>query len=156
MLGDATISNVHADATSQKHGEPHAIGRSHGGPAIRLHVAVDGLGLPLRSTGSTARRPRGGLRASPTSAKSAPIPVTTPMPDAVPPPKTRRDHRTDQRERSRIGARPLDLTIDKERYPIEYSISKISYFHRIARRCQQTLPSSKVFVDTACAMARPA
>ena len=139
---DSTIVRAHQHASGAEGGsQAQAIGRSRGGLSSKLHLAVRGLGCPVRfvlTAGQVgdvteAGRMLEGLAAEVVIADTAhdadhvPDAVATKGAEAVIPSNPARARRL-----------PLDEHLYKERHVVECCIGKLKQFRRVATRYEKT------------------
>ncbi|MBC9248438.1 IS5 family transposase [Paracoccus sp. 11-3] len=142
LIVDSTIIRAHQHASGGKKGaEDQAIGRSRGGLSTKLHMAVRGLGCPVRFA-LTA-----GQKGDAPQAENliAGLPAEIVMADTAYDSDALRRTISDKgaiavipNNPSRASKYPLDHDLYAQRYLIECCFSKLKQFRRVATRYEKT------------------
>ncbi|HEX4113621.1 MAG TPA: IS5 family transposase [Stellaceae bacterium] len=142
LIVDSTIVRAHQHAAGAKKGsEDQAIGRSRGGLSTKIHLAVRGLGCPVRfmlTAGQRGDAPVAG-------ALIEGLPAEIVMADTAYDADHFRQAIADKGARavipnnpSRTRKYPLDKHLYAQRHLVECCFSKLKQFRRVATRFEKT------------------
>ncbi|MDO9501007.1 IS5 family transposase [Falsiroseomonas sp.] len=142
LIVDSTIIRAHQHAAGAKKGpEDQALGRSRGGLSTKIHLAVRGLGMPVRLALTGGQRgdcPQAyglieGLSADVVMADAAydadPLRQAIAQKGAI---------AVIPSNPSRARKHPLDRHLYAQRHLIECCFSKLKHFRRVATRYEKT------------------
>ncbi|WP_284241861.1 IS5 family transposase [Neomesorhizobium albiziae] len=142
LIVDSTIIRAHQHASGAKKGsEDQALGRSRGGLSTKVHMAVRGLGCPVRFTLTAGQR--GDCPQAYTLIEGLPAKVV--MADAAYDADPLRREIADKgaiavipSNPSRSLKHPLDKHLYAQRHLIECCFSRLKQFRRVATRFEKT------------------
>ncbi|WP_209439317.1 IS5 family transposase [Sinorhizobium arboris] len=142
LIVDSTIVRAHQHAAGAKKGaEDQALGRSRGGLSTKIHMAVRGLGCPVRFTLTAGQKGD----APQADALIEGLPADIVMADAAYDSDRLRLAIADKgavavipNNPSRARKYPLDKHLYAQRHPIECCFSKLKQFRRVATRFEKT------------------
>ncbi|ATC26656.1 IS5-like element IS298 family transposase [Caulobacter vibrioides] len=142
LIVDSTIVRAHQHAAGAKKGsEDQAIGRSRGGLSTKIHMAVRGLGCPVRfslTAGQKGDAPQA-------AALIEGLPAKVVMADTAYDADHLRQAIADKgalavipNNPSRALKHPLDAQLYAQRHLVECCFSKLKQFRRVATRFEKT------------------
>jgi transposase len=157
LILDSTVIRAHQHAAGavKKEGDDQALGRSHGGFTTKLHIAVDGLGNPVKFilTGGQAADINQGealIKGNDAEAVIADkgydgddfvAAIVASGAEPVIPPK-----------KNRVFKREYDKHFYKERNLAERFINRLKQYRRVATRYEKTARNFLAFVHVAAIM----
>ncbi|NEV02947.1 IS5 family transposase [Bradyrhizobium sp. UFLA 03-164] len=153
LIVDSTIVRAHQHAAGQKRGsEDQAIGRSRGGLSTKIHLAVRGLGCPVRFTLTAGQKGDAPQAAALIEGLSAEVVMADAAYDA--------DHLRQAiaakgalavipNNPSRALKYPLDKHLYAQRHLVECCFSKLKQFRRVATRFEKTARNYRAVVTLA-------
>ncbi|MGB8364280.1 MAG: IS5 family transposase [Rhizomicrobium sp.] len=153
LIVDSTIVRAHQHSAGAKRGsEDRAIGRSRGGLSTKIHMAVRGLGCPVRfalTAGQKGDAPQA-------DALIEGLPAEIVMADAAYDSDRLRKTIADKgavavipNNPSRARKYPLDKHLYAQRHLIECCFSKLKHFRRVATRYEKTARNYRAVVTLA-------
>ncbi|WP_461332780.1 IS5 family transposase [Bradyrhizobium embrapense] len=153
LIVDSTIVRAHQHAAGAKKGsEDQAIGRSRGGLSTKIHLAVRGLGCPVRFTLTAGQKGDAPQAAALIEGLSAEVVMADAAYDA--------DHLRQAiaakgalavipNNPSRALKYPLDKHLYAQRHLVECCFSKLKQFRRVATRFEKTARNYRAVVTLA-------
>ncbi|XSC42546.1 IS5 family transposase [Bradyrhizobium sp. RDT10] len=153
LIVDSTIVRAHQHAAGAKKGsEDQALGRSRGGLSTKIHLAVRGLGCPVRFTLTAGQKGD----APQAAALLEGLPAEVVMADAA----YDADHLRQAiaakgalavipNNPSRALKYPLDKHLYAQRHLVECCFSKLKQFRRVATRYEKTARNYRAVVTLA-------
>ncbi|WGR93029.1 IS5 family transposase [Bradyrhizobium sp. ISRA435] len=153
LIVDSTIVRAHQHAAGAKKGsEDQALGRSRGGLSTKIHMAVRGLGCPVRFTLTAGQKGDAPQAAALIEGLPAEVVIADTAYDA--------DHlRKDIAAKnalavipnnpSRALKYPLDKYLYAQRHLVECCFSKLKQFRRVATRFEKTARNYRAVVTLA-------
>ncbi|MCC8977181.1 IS5 family transposase [Bradyrhizobium brasilense] len=153
LIVDSTIVRAHQHAAGAKKGsEDQAIGRSRGGLSTKIHLAVRGLGCPVRFTLTAGQKGDAPQAAALIEGLSAEVVMADTAYDA--------DHLRQAiaakgalavipNNPSRALKYPLDRHLYAQRHLVECCFSKLKQFRRVATRFEKTARNYRAVVTLA-------
>ncbi|MCA6105600.1 IS5 family transposase [Bradyrhizobium sp. WSM 4400] len=153
LIVDSTIVRAHQHAAGAKKGsEDQAIGRSRGGLSTKIHLAVRGLGCPVRFTLTAGQKGDAPQAATLIEGLSAEVVMADAAYDA--------DHLRQAiaakgalavipNNPSRALKYPLDKHLYAQRHLVECCFSKLKQFRRVATRFEKTARNYRAVVTLA-------
>ncbi|WP_116408588.1 IS5 family transposase [Rhizobium leguminosarum] len=153
LIVDSTIIRAHQHAAGGKKGaEDQAVGRSRGGLSTKIHMAVRGLGCPVRfvlTAGQKGDAPQA-------DALIEGMPAEVVMADTAYDSDRLRQAIADKGAKavipnnpSRARKYPLDKQLYAQRYLVECCFSKLKQFRRIATRYEKTVRNYRAMIALA-------
>ncbi|MGZ9092981.1 MAG: IS5 family transposase [Rhodoplanes sp.] len=153
LIVDSTIVRVHQHAAGAKKGsEDQALGRSRGGLSTKIHMAVRGLGCPVRFTLTAGQKGDAPQAAALIEGLPAEVVIADTAYDA--------DHVRQviaakgalaviPNNPSRALKHPLDKHLYAQRHLVECCFSKLKQFRRVATRFEKTARNYRAVVTLA-------
>ncbi|WP_375789853.1 IS5 family transposase [Bradyrhizobium sp. Pha-3] len=153
LIVDSTIVRAHQHAAGAKKGsEDQAIGRSRGGLSTKIHMAVRGLGCPVRFTLTAGQKGDAPQAAALIEGLSAEVVMADTAYDA--------DHLRQAivakgaiavipNNPSRALKYPLDKHLYAQRHLVECCFSKLKQFRRVATRFEKTARNYRAVITLA-------
>ncbi|WP_139479453.1 IS5 family transposase [Bradyrhizobium ivorense] len=153
LIVDSTIVRAHQHAAGAKKGsEDQAIGRSRGGLSTKIHMAVRGLGCPVRFTITAGQKGDAPQAAELIEGLPAEVVMGDTAYDA--------DHLRQAiaakgalavipNNPSRALKHPLDKYLYAQRHLVECCLSKLKQFRRVATRFEKTARNYRAVVTLA-------
>lgn len=156
LIIDSTIIRAHQHASGAKKGaEDQALGRSRGGLSTKIHLAVRGLGCPVRFMLTAGQK--GDAPQADTLIEDLPAEVI--MADTAYDSNRLRKAIADKGAQAVIPNNPsrakkyaLDKQLYAQRYLIERCFSKLKQFRRIATRYEKTARNYRAMIALAAAI----
>ncbi|MCJ9696039.1 IS5/IS1182 family transposase [Rhizobium anhuiense] len=156
LIVDSTIIRAHQHAAGGKKGaEDQALGRSRGGLSTKIHMAVRGLGCPVRFTLTAGQKGD----APQADALIEGLPADIIMADTAYDSNHLRNAIADKgavavipNNPSRARKYPLDKHLYAQRHLIECCFSKLKQFRRVATRFEKTAENYLAVVTIAATM----
>ena len=153
LIVDSTIVRAHQHAAGAKKGsEDQALGRSRGGLSTKIHMAVRGLGCPVRFTLTAGQKGDAPQAAALIEGLPAEVVMADTAYDA--------DHLRQAiaakgalavipNNPSRAFKYPLDKHLYAQRHLVECCFSKLKQFRRVATRFEKTARNYRAVVTLA-------
>ncbi|WGR97522.1 IS5 family transposase [Bradyrhizobium sp. ISRA443] len=153
LIVDSTIVRAHQHAAgAKKGGEDQALGRSRGGLSTKIHMAVRGLGCPVRFTLTAGQKGDAPQAAALIEGLPAEVVIADTAYDA--------DHLRKHiaaknalavipNNPSRALKYPLDKHLYAQRHLVECCFSKLKQFRRVATRFEKTARNYRAVVTLA-------
>ncbi|UPJ47812.1 IS5 family transposase [Bradyrhizobium sp. 200] len=153
LIVDSTIVRAHQHAAGAKKGsEDQALGRSRGGLSTKIHLAVRGLGCPVRFTLTAGQKGDAPQAAALIEGLAAEVVMADTAYDA--------DHLRQAiaakgalavipNNPSRALKYPLDKHLYAQRHLVECCFSKLKQFRRVATRFEKTARNYRAVVTLA-------
>ncbi|QOZ23810.1 IS5 family transposase [Bradyrhizobium sp. CCBAU 51753] len=153
LIVDSTIVRAHQHAAGAKKGsEDQAIGRSRGGLSTKIHIAVRGLGCPVRFTLTAGQKGDAPQAAALIEGLAAEVVMADTAYDA--------DHLRQAiaakgalavipNTPSRALKDPLEKCLYAQRHLVECCFSKLKQFRRVATRFEKTARNYRAVVTLA-------
>ncbi|MGH6881060.1 IS5 family transposase [Hypericibacter sp.] len=153
LIVDSTIVRAHQHAAGAKKGsEDQAIGRSRGGLSTKIHMAVRGLGCPVRFTLTAGQKGD----APQAAALIEGLPAEIVMADTAYDADSFRQVIAQKgalavipNNPSRAQKHPLDKHLYAQRHLVECCFSKLKQFRRVATRFEKTARNYRAVVTLA-------
>jgi len=153
LIIDSTLIRAHQHAAGEKGGaEDQAIGRSRGGLSTKIHMAVRGLGCPVRFTLTAGQKGDAPQAAD----LIEDLPAKIVMADTAYDSDALRRVIVDKdaiavipNNPSRSFKHPLDKLLYAQRHLVECCFSKLKQFRRVATRFEKTARNYRAVVTLA-------
>ncbi|MFW6681193.1 MULTISPECIES: IS5 family transposase [Komagataeibacter] len=156
QMVDSTVIRAHHHATGSKGGPPkEALGRSRGGFSTKIHLRVNGAGLPMR-TGITPGQDSDYTGYDLVMADNLPQPAVLVADRGYDSDKIREDVESRNAvpmipmRKNRKVRKTVDMTIYTLRNMVERCFNKLKNSRRLATRYDKTANSFLGFIDIAC------
>ncbi|WP_407696530.1 IS5 family transposase [Sphingomonas abietis] len=153
LIIDSTVVRAHQHAAGAKKGsEDQAIGRSRGGLSTKIHMAVRGLGCPVRFTLTAGQKGDAPQAAGLVDGLPAKIVMADTAYDSDALRQTIADKGATAvipNNPSRTFKHPLDKHLYAQRHLVECCFSKLKQFRRVATRFEKTARNYRAVITLA-------